>query len=94
MDAAGRTDRQREEMQSRLRARREAERPLYDRLAAGPEFERINDTIELLRRVWLDNPTWRLGQVIANAAQTTDTFYVSDEKMADGLRRIGRDGYR
>ena len=45
-----------------------------------------NILMEDLRLVWRANPTWRLGQLLANLmGHHTDPFYWSDEKLEEIL---------
>jgi uncharacterized protein YihD (DUF1040 family) len=53
--------------------------------------ERIDETVELLRAVWHDNPDMRLGQLLCNVVRDKgagghDPFYVEDDEMAELLR--------
>jgi hypothetical protein len=49
--------------------------------------ERIKPIMEELERVWRQNPDWRLGQLIVNASDP-DPFYVEDELMLEGLKKL------
>lgn len=45
---------------------------------------RINSVLETVRRVWVNLPDWRLGQLICNIAREAgvwDSFYMEDEEL-------------
>lgn len=54
--------------------------------------------LALVDRVWREHPSWRFGQVVANAAARgadppyTDPFYVTDEQMTAGLQALTSEG--
>jgi len=50
--------------------------------------KRINKICDLLREVWSKYPDWRLGQLLFNATQQYDIFFVEDEKMIEALKKI------
>lgn len=51
--------------------------------------ERIDKTLEHLRRIWKDNPDFRLGQLVVIAAKPKEpcpqVFYKEDNEMLEGL---------
>jgi hypothetical protein len=50
---------------------------------------RIPEVLALLERAWALVPDWRLGQLVCNAVDARpDPFYVEDDEMAEGLRRL------
>lgn len=54
--------------------------------------------LALVERAWREHPSWRFGQLVANAAARggepphTDPFYVDDERMTTGLLAITSEG--
>jgi hypothetical protein len=54
------------------------------------EPERIEPMLALLRRVWYQNPDWRLGQLIDNAAFGSTTFYIEDDVMKERLEELAK----
>lgn len=53
---------------------------------------RIPRVIAALGAAWYANPDLRLGQLVSSAAalatSTSDPFYVEDDKMIEGLKKI------
>lgn len=46
-----------------------------------------NEILENIRQVWLENPKWRLGQLLANIyGHHTDPFYWRDELLEKLLK--------
>lgn len=62
--------------------------------------QRITLMVSLIERVWRENPDWRLGQVVGNAARKhdpplpqgmgayRDPFNVEDDEVWAGLQRL------
>ena len=50
---------------------------------------RIKKVLDILNRIWKQNPDLRLGQILIGAAQgkgyNSDIFYVEDEDMMQAL---------
>lgn len=42
--------------------------------------------LQLLGQVWYANPDLRLGQIIVNATDSSDPFYVEDDITEQGLK--------
>lgn len=57
---------------------------------------RIDQTLELLREVWIRSPDLRLGQLIVNAVQPRDpcseVFSIEDTVLARRLERMLKQG--
>jgi hypothetical protein len=49
------------------------------------DIERIDKVLETLRRVWLQTPDSRLGQLIMNATGVTDMYYLEEVEL---LRKL------
>lgn len=53
---------------------------------------RIDAVLEEVRRVWLTEPDWRLGQLVCNAARVhtgiPDPFNLEDDKLVEALRAM------
>lgn len=49
---------------------------------------RIDIICDLLKEVWKQYSDWRLGQLLFNATQQYDIFFVEDEKMIEALKKI------
>ena len=51
---------------------------------------RIDETVDLLRAVWKNNPEWRLGQLVLNAHSVVgvpdEVYFAGDDVMERGLR--------
>lgn len=64
----------------------------------GRDPRRIQVVLDVLKEVWEKHPDLRLGQILVNAAgehaRQGDVFYVEDDVMVEGLRRLlnGRGG--
>lgn len=53
--------------------------------------KRIDRMLALLRRVWTQNPDWRLGQLVSNSAPGLDPiFYVDDDKIEARMNELAR----
>jgi len=51
--------------------------------------QRIREILEIIANIWYKNPDLRLGQILVNATSITgDMFYVEDDLMLKGLRRL------
>ncbi|TBV99184.1 hypothetical protein E0E54_22665 [Azotobacter chroococcum] len=52
--------------------------------------ERIDETLALLREVWLQQPEFRLGQLLFNAIRSPEAcpsiFYIEDDALCEALR--------
>lgn len=53
---------------------------------------RIEPTLAALRNFWYAHPSWRLGQVIANASRQTqgvaDPFYMDDDELVQAMKDL------
>jgi len=47
--------------------------------------KRIDRIRDLLKILWKQVPTWRLGQLISNVIGRQDLFYIEDEDMEKSL---------
>lgn len=56
---------------------------------------RIDEILSAIREYWMKNPDLRLGQIIANSKRAydgrlnCDPFYIEDDKLIEGLSRLG-----
>lgn len=54
--------------------------------------DRIDAVLAEVRRVWLTEPDWRLGQLVCNAARVhtgePDPFNLEDDKLVGALRAM------
>ena len=48
--------------------------------------KRIPEILGLLQKIWAYCPDLRLGQIIRNAIDVDDLFYIEDDKMIEGLK--------
>ena len=51
---------------------------------------RIDTMLDELKQLWMTDPDWRLGQLIANlsrAAGIEDPFYIEDDHMLEIIRK-------
>lgn len=59
------------------------------------DINRIPILLKELEKVWLENPDFRLGQLITIATRPSiphpTTFYIEDDKMLNGLKSIGKE---
>ncbi len=71
------------------------------RMSAAPKRDpkRISGLLKALEDVWRDNPDWRLGQLIVNAARANsngrqlvcpEIFYLEDKEMLKGIEAMGK----
>lgn len=59
---------------------------------------RIPEILDELGRVWMENPDWRLGQILANGLrppghpgrgeETSWLFYTEDDDVLEALRNL------
>lgn len=49
---------------------------------------RIDIVLEELRKKWKANPDWRLCQLIVNATDRKDPFYVEDDVLLTNLKKL------
>lgn len=47
--------------------------------------ERIEPMLDVVSRVWKENPHLRLGQLMVICGKKSDIFYVEDEEIIRGL---------
>ena len=56
---------------------------------------RIDQVLDVLRRVWMQNPDYRLGQLIVNAVRPQEpspaVFNIEDTVLVRRLQRLGGD---
>ena len=52
------------------------------------DAKRINRIIEILRAKWLSYPDLRLTQLILNAVDAEDPFYIEDEEIEKALKKF------
>jgi hypothetical protein len=71
------------------------------RMSAAPKRDpkRISGLLKALEDVWRDNPDWRLGQLIVNAARANsngrqlvcpEIFYLEDKEMLKGIESLAK----
>jgi hypothetical protein len=57
------------------------------------DINRIPEILKELEKVWMENPDYRLGQLITVATRPSishpTTFYIEDDKMLNGLKSFG-----
>lgn len=57
------------------------------------DISRIPEILKELEKVWLENPDFRLGQLITVATRPNTphptTFYIEDDEILSGLKSIG-----
>lgn len=57
------------------------------------DIDRIPEILKELEKVWLENPDYRLGQLITVATRPMTphptTFFIEDDKMLNGLKSFG-----
>lgn len=49
--------------------------------------EQINKTIEIIKKLWINNSDLRLTQLIQNCYGTNDIYFVEDEQLITDLKR-------
>jgi len=49
------------------------------------DLTRIDPILSRLRRVWMKNDQLRLGQIISNASNQKDIFYIEDEDLIQNI---------
>ena len=58
------------------------------------DINRIPEIIKELEKIWMENPDYRLGQLIVVATKpetpTPSIFYIEDEELLPGLLSIGK----
>lgn len=51
------------------------------------KFDRIIPILEIIERVWVNQPDTRLGQLLLNIADKDDLFYIEDDELLIRLKR-------
>lgn len=46
---------------------------------------RIEPTLDLIKKIWTKYPDLRLGQLILNTVQEKDLYYIEDDKLKNLL---------
>lgn len=49
--------------------------------------ESIDEILELISKVWHENPDLRLCQLISNCFAESDLYYIEDDKLQSRLKR-------
>jgi uncharacterized protein YihD (DUF1040 family) len=49
--------------------------------------KRIKRVLELIERIWLDNPDLRLCQLIENCFSTSGLYHIEDDELRKALQR-------
>lgn len=47
--------------------------------------KRISKTLNILKQIWKMNPDLRLGQLILNAINEEDLYYIEDDKILEKI---------
>ena len=60
---------------------------MRDKKNEAKDPKRIEVVLRVVKKYWEDHPNLRLGQIICNAAENQDAFYLEDDVLSEWLQK-------